>query len=71
MLQLNVTGMNCRHCVEAVTRALKSRPGVDTVNVNLKTGQALVDGKDLNVESLCEAVQKLGYGCAVSAEPPS
>lgn len=71
MLALNVTGMTCSHCVGAVTRALEGCRGVEAVDVNLRTGKALLDGKDLDAESLCKAVQELGYGCAVSAEPSS
>lgn len=69
MLALNITGMTCEHCVGAVTRALKESPGVEAVSVDLKTGRALLDGKDLDTEALCEAVSELGYGCRLHAEP--
>ena len=35
---LNVTGMNCEHCVKAVTRALNALNGLTDVLVNLKAG---------------------------------
>ena len=69
MLTLNITGMTCSHCVNAVTRALKEGPGVEAVNVDLKTGKALLDGKDLDAEALCKAVSELGYGCNLQAAP--
>jgi len=69
MLKLNVTGMTCSHCVAAVTSALKGCQGVETVDVDLKTGKALVDGKDLDVEALCNAVVEVGYGCNLDAKP--
>ncbi len=71
MLALNVTGMTCSHCVAAVTRALKDSKGVEAVDVNLRTGKALLDGNDLDAEALCKAVEAIGYGCAASVEPSS
>jgi len=69
MLALNITGMTCSHCVGAVTRALKEGAGVEAVSVDLKTGKALLDGKDLDAKSLCKAVSELGYECSLHAEP--
>jgi len=69
MLSLNITGMTCSHCAEAVTRALTGSPGVEMVNVDLKAGKALLDGKDLDAESLCKTVSELGYGCNLDAKP--
>lgn len=69
MLKLNITGMTCSHCVGAVTRALQQGAGVESVSVNLKTGKAVLGGKDLDAEALCAEVRKLGYGCGLGAEP--
>ncbi len=69
MLALNITGMTCSHCVDAVTRALKESPGVEAVNVDLKTGKAILSGSDLDAEALCKAVSELGYECSLHAAP--
>lgn len=69
MLKLNITGMTCSHCVNAVTRALQEHPAVESVTVDLKTGQALLSGTDLDASVLCEKVETLGYGCGLNAEP--
>ena len=44
MLQLNVTGMTCDHCVKAVTRAVRAVPGAANVSVDLEHGLVRVEG---------------------------
>ena len=56
-----VKGMSCSHCVESVKRALGERAGVQSVEVDLKTGQATVGGEDMDVSELRHAVEELGY----------
>jgi copper chaperone len=60
-LTLSVEGMTCSHCQAAVTRALEECPGVRTTQVDLKSGQALVEGDKLDEGALCAAVTELGY----------
>lgn len=57
---LRITGMTCGHCVAAVTKALQSVAGVDSVEVNLETGQGLVKGH-ADAAQLIKAVEKEGY----------
>ena len=65
MIELQITGMSCQHCVKAVTEALASVPGVTrVVAVDLDSGRARVDG-DVDVSALIAAVKEAGYG----AEP--
>lgn len=69
---LNIGGMTCGGCVNAVTKALKSADGVKQVDVSLAEGQARVE-YDENVtspESLRTVVQRAGYEVvAASAKP--
>lgn len=58
--KLKVTGMTCQHCVMAVTRALRGVAGVESAQVNLEQGQAIVAGS-ADVQRLIEAVEKEGY----------
>jgi len=58
--ELSITGMTCQHCVMAVIRALRSVPGVESAQVNLEQGQAIVAGS-ADVQRLIEAVAKEGY----------
>ena len=60
---LLISGMNCDKCVARVDKALRSVPGVEMAQVNLKAGQAVVkyDPKSTNPQGLADAVTKAGY----------
>ena len=61
MIELNVTGMTCPHCVKAVTDALAAVPGVTAVeSVSLDDGRALVRGS-ASAAALIAAVKEAGY----------
>ena len=38
-----ITNLDCEACIKLSTMALKKIPGVQTVNINLKTGMTKVD----------------------------
>ncbi|MFB1489772.1 MULTISPECIES: heavy-metal-associated domain-containing protein [unclassified Thiocapsa] len=61
---LSIIGMSCGHCVRAVTSALESVAGVESVVVDLEPGRARVEGQ-ADVAALIAAVVAEGYG----AEP--
>ena len=58
---LTIGGMTCTHCRDSVRRALMECEGVDSVQVDLKSGVATVAGEGLATESLAAAVDSLGY----------
>ncbi|HEX8551562.1 MAG TPA: cation transporter [Abditibacteriaceae bacterium] len=60
MTQLKVDGMSCGKCVEFVTKALQSVPGVEVARVDLESGRAEVEG-DTPVAQLVHAVEEEGY----------
>jgi uncharacterized membrane protein YraQ (UPF0718 family)/copper chaperone CopZ len=60
-VELRVTGMTCSHCAESVRRALAGCAGVESAEVNLELGRAIVTGNSLNRERLVAAVVELGY----------
>jgi len=62
--ELNISGMTCGHCQTAVTKALKSVPGVENAQVNLQTGEAVIEGR-ADVQALLAAVTEEGYGAQV------
>ena len=64
-VELNVSGMSCGHCEAAVTRALKSVPGVSDATVDLKNGKAVVQG-DADPQALVAAVLDEGDGAQVA-----
>lgn len=63
---LSVNGMTCSSCVANVTQALKSKPWVQSANVNLLTNSAIavVEGKDRS-DQLVELIEDLGYEATV------
>jgi copper chaperone len=61
MIELEITGMSCQHCVSAVTEALEGVVGVVRVEVNRESGQALVEGQS-EPAALLAAVETAGYG---------
>ena len=65
MLQtvLNVEGMSCSHCVNAVTKAVTALDGVSGVNVSLegKTVTVDYDAAKVSLESIREAIEEEGY----------
>jgi len=62
--ELNINGMTCGHCQTAVTKALKSVPGVQDAQVDLQTGQARVEG-EADLQALLAAVNEEGYTAQV------
>jgi uncharacterized membrane protein YraQ (UPF0718 family)/copper chaperone CopZ len=68
-IELQITGMRCSHCVEAVSRALQECPGVRHVEVALQSGRALVVGIHLDAAQLAAAVGSLGYRATAESTP--
>lgn len=64
---LPVSGMTCASCAGRVERALLKVPGVAAANVNLANEQVRIEGDDLGVATLIEAVEKAGYGVPVQS----
>lgn len=61
MIELQISGMNCQHCVKSVTEALSAVAGVErVVAVDLETGTARVEG-DADAQALVRAVEEAGY----------
>ena len=67
MVTLNISGMTCGHCVQAVAQAIQAVPGVERVGVELDSGIAVVEGSP-DVQAVLEAVQEEGY--EVHLAPP-
>jgi copper chaperone CopZ len=59
---LNITGMRCEKCVQFVTQALKSVPGVREAEVSLAENHAVVQHEGVKSSALIAAVEEEGYG---------
>ena len=67
MIELNVVGMTCNHCVHAVTQAVKSvDPGAE-VRVDLEGGKVRVEGKG-SAEALSRAIDEAGYKASAAVQ---
>jgi len=59
-IKLNITGMTCGHCVAHTKKSLEAVPGVESAEVTLETGSAVVKG-NVTPEALVAAVKEAGY----------
>lgn len=57
---LCVEGMSCNHCKASVEKALKSVPGVESVEVDLVTGKVMITGT-FNSDEAVKAVEAIGF----------
>jgi len=55
-----IKGMSCPHCQATVEKAIAALPGVESVVVNLSTGEATVNGS-VSTESIAAAVTAAGF----------
>jgi copper chaperone len=60
-LKLEVAGMSCNHCVQAVRDALGSVPGVKVEAVQVGSASVSYDESKAKVGDLIDAVYNAGY----------
>lgn len=60
---LNVGGMSCSHCVNAVKNALGALDGISYVDVSLeaKTVTVEYDAEKVSLENITDAIEDEGY----------
>jgi copper ion binding protein len=59
---INVEGMSCAHCVNAVNRALREVEGVVAVDVDLQSKTATVEHSDTTTfDNMKTAIEEAGY----------
>ncbi|MFC4803861.1 copper ion binding protein [Filifactor villosus] len=60
---IEIKGMSCGHCVQAVTQALKSVEGVKFAEVDLAENKAEVeyDESVVSLEALHSAIENVGF----------
>ncbi|GIH23636.1 heavy metal transport/detoxification protein [Acrocarpospora phusangensis] len=60
-----VTGMNCGHCADSVTKSVTAVAGVDEVTVDLPTGRLTVSGQGpVDEDGVRRAVTEAGFAVA-------
>ncbi|TDL98029.1 copper resistance protein CopZ [Macrococcus brunensis] len=60
---LDVRGMTCQHCVDAVEKSVGAVDGVQQVNVDLDNGKVAVayDDSKATVDNIRDAIEDQGY----------
>ncbi len=60
---INVEGMTCNHCVNAVNKALKGMDGVKNVNVDLNAKAVSVEFEPniVSLQDIKTTIEDLGY----------
>lgn len=60
---LNVEGMSCSHCENAVKKSVGALKGVDSVSVDLKGNKVTVeyDSERVNLEAIKATIEDQGY----------
>jgi copper chaperone len=60
MIEFQVEGMSCQHCVAAVTKAVKAIDADARVQVELQSGRVLVESTG-DARQLGDAIAEAGY----------
>ena len=66
-LKLEVAGMSCGHCVNAVREALAAVPGVKVEAVHIGSATVAFDEAKATVGDLVDAVSEAGYEASEAA----
>ena len=62
---VNVTGMTCEHCANAVTEELRALSGVLAVDVTVSSGKVTITSdRELGGVEIAGAVDEAGYSLA-------
>ncbi len=62
MQSLQIKGMSCQHCVQAVTEALEKLSGLQNISVNLEHGQASFENSEnLDEQTIKNAIVQIGF----------
>lgn len=65
MTTIQITGMSCRHCVMAVTKALSGIDGIKDLQVDLEKGEAaFTEEKPIDRALIREQIVKAGFDVA-------
>lgn len=67
-LTLKVEGMSCQHCVASVKKSLEGLDAVVEASPNLTSGLVRVRGDHLDVSTLVQAVEKVGFQASEARE---
>lgn len=58
---MDIEGMSCEHCAKAVREAIEKIDGVSSVSIDVKEGKAYIEGENIDMQAVKDAVIKAGY----------
>ncbi|MDY0238060.1 MAG: heavy metal translocating P-type ATPase [Campylobacterales bacterium] len=69
-LKINISGMTCVNCSNAVEKVTKKLPGVEGVNVSFASskGEFVYDANLVNEDEIISKIKRLGYGVTADAK---
>ena len=62
---LQIDGMSCGHCLNAVNQALHALPGVEVESVQMGKAQVRYDESMASEQAVTNAVEQAGYHATV------
>tara|TARA_B110000014_G_scaffold255290_1_gene236927 strand:- start:643 stop:858 length:216 start_codon:yes stop_codon:yes gene_type:complete len=65
---LDITGMTCEHCVNAVSNSTLSVQGVSEVHVDLESNTAEISGENFRIADVIEAISEEGYQATLATK---
>ena len=64
-LLVSVGGMTCNNCVNSVRNIILEVSNVEDVDVSLGTGKTIINGNNINIDEVVEAITSSGYSAKV------
>jgi len=62
-IHLRISRLSCKGCLDRIRKQLEGFEGVETTDIRLKNGLAIVRGMQLDPPGIVAAIRDLGYGC--------
>ncbi|WP_409526264.1 heavy-metal-associated domain-containing protein [Nitrincola sp. MINF-07-Sa-05] len=60
MLEVNVSGMSCGHCVKAITQAVQELSNEAVVDIDLSSGKVSIAGLS-DAAAISHAIEEAGF----------
>lgn len=60
-MKIKVQGMSCSHCKRAVKESLLKEDNITSVEVDLSSGEVMIQGENLDLETIKGIVTDTGY----------
>ena len=65
---VHITGMSCGHCLQAVTQALTSQPGIELESLRMGRAEVRYDDRITSPAMIESLITAAGYSATAGAE---